>query len=287
MKDEFTRLHPLVNLIFYIVVLGITMFQMQIGLTLISVFSALVYFFYLKKSSGIRNLLAVIVIFLISSLINPMFSHRGSTVLFYLFTGNAVTLESVIYGMAASAVICAMLIWFFIFYQVMTMDRVLGVIGKVMPHIALLITMILRFIPKYARHQKEVSRMNAKRAGKSLKEKIKNGSKIFSITTTWALENSIYTADSMKARGFGVKKRTSYSNYRIDGQDIGILVWIIFLTGCVICMLYRETLYTYYYPYVVNKNNIPAYILYALLCFTPVLFNIREGIRWHRLKSKI
>ena len=287
MKDEFARFHPLVNLIFYIVVLGITMFQMQLGLVLISLCSALVYFFCLKKSEGAGYLLVVIGIFFISSLINPLFSHRGNTLLFYLFTGNPVTLESILYGMVSSAIICGMLLWLSTFHQVMEMERLLGAIGKIMPHIALLITMILRFIPKYTKHQKEVSRYNEAGEERSLTEKIKRGSKIFSITTTWALENSIYTADSMKARGFGVKRRTSYSNYRIEGRDMVVIVWIVVLAGCVIRMLQGEELYTYYYPYMVNKNNILVYVLYALLCLTPVLINIREEIRWHRLKSKI
>lgn len=287
MKDEFARFHPLVNLIFYIVVLGITMFQMQLGLVLISVFSALVYFFCLKKSGGVGYLLVVVGIFFVSSLINPMFSHKGNTLLFYLFTGNPVTLESIIYGMVSSAIICGMLLWLSTFHQVMEMERLLGAMGKIMPHIALLITMILRFIPQYTKHQKEVARFNAMGEERLSREKIKRGSKIFSITTTWALENSIYTADSMKARGFGVKKRTNYSNYRIEGRDIGVIAWIVVLAGCIIWMLQSEEIYTYYYPYVVNKNNILTYVLYALLCFTPVLINIREEIRWHRLKSKI
>lgn len=286
MKDEFARFHPLVNLIFYIVVLGITMFQMQFGLVLISLFSALVYFFCLKRSKGVRFLLVVIGIFFVSSLINPMFSHKGNTLLFYLFTGNPVTMESIIYGMVSSGIICAMLLWLSTFHQVMDMERLLGAMGKIMPHIALLITMILRFIPKYTKHQKEVSLFNGDQ-DKSRIAKIKKGSKIFSITTTWALENSIYTADSMKARGFGVKKRTSYSNYRMEGRDICVIVWIAILAGCVIRMLQSEKIYTYYYPYVVNRNNIVVYVLYALLCFTPVLINIREEIRWYRLKSKI
>ena len=58
MKDEFARFHPLVNLIFYIVVLGITMFQMQLGLVLISLFSALVYYFCLKKRTGMKYFLS-------------------------------------------------------------------------------------------------------------------------------------------------------------------------------------------------------------------------------------
>lgn len=286
MKDEFARFHPLVNLIFFVVVLGITMFQMQLGLVTISVVSALVYYFYLKKSAGVKYFFVIVGVFVIASLMNPMFSHRGNTLLFYLFTGNPVTLESIIYGMVAAAIICGMLLWFSTFHQVMGMERMLGAIGKIIPHIALLITMILRFIPKYTRHQKQVLQYN-RGTDKSLKGKIKNGSIVFSITTTWALENSIYTADSMKSRGFGVRRRTSYSNYRIEGRDVGAILWIIILAACVIWMLQGEWAYTYYYPYVVYKSNILVYVFYGLLCLTPVLINIREEIRWRRLKSKI
>ena len=287
MKDEFARFHPLVNLIFFIIVLGLTMFQMQLGLVLISVFSALVYYLYLKKRSGVKYLLVVSCIFVISSLMNPLFSHKGNTLLFYLFTGNPVTLESIVYGIVSSAIICGMLIWFSIFHQVMGIERMFGAIGKFMPHIALLITMILRFIPKYTKHQKEVALFNKVHEEQSLKTKIKKGGKIFSITTTWALENSIDTADSMKARGFGVKKRTSYSNYKVEVRDIGVIVWIFVLAGSVIWMLQGERIYTYYYPYVVYKGNMAAYVLYALLCLTPVFINIREEVRWRRLKSKM
>ena len=286
MKDEFARFHPLVNLIFFVVVLGITMFQMQLGLVTISVVSALVYYFYLKKSAGVKYFFVIVGVFVIASLMNPMFSHRGNTLLFYLFTGNPVTLESIIYGMVAAAIICGMLLWFSTFHQVMGMERMLGAIGKIIPHIALLITMILRFIPKYTRHQKQVLQYN-RGTDKSLKGKIKNGSIVFSITTTWALENSIYTADSMKSRGFGVRRRTSYSNYRIEGRDVGAILWIIILAAFVIWMLQGEWAYTYYYPYVVYKSNILVYVFYGLLCLTPVLINIREEIRWRRLKSKI
>lgn len=286
MKDEFARFHPLVNLIFFVVVLGITTFQMQLGLVMISVVSALVYFFYLKKSSGMGYLMVVMGVFVISSCINPVFSHRGNTLLFYLFTENPVTLESIIYGMVSATIICGMLLWFSTFHQVMGMERMLGAIGKIMPHIALLITMIVRFIPKYTKHQKQVLQYNGD-TDRSLIGKIKKGCKVFSITTTWALENAIDTADSMKSRGFGVRRRTSYSNYRIEGRDIGVIIWIVILSAGVIGMLRGEWIYTYYYPYVDCKNNILAYVLYALLCLTPVFINIREEIRWRRLKSKI
>lgn len=286
MKDEFARFHPMVNFIFYAVVLGITMFQMQIGLVLISVCSALVYYFCLKGMEGMPYLFVIGCIFLLSSLINPLFSHKGATLLFYLFTGNPVTLESIVYGIVSAAIISGMLLWFSTFHQIMGMERMLGAVGKAFPHIALLITMILRFIPKYAKHQREVAAIN-KMDSSSWKDRIRQGSKIFSITTTWALENSVYTADSMKARGFGVTKRTGYNNYRMKGRDVLAILWIVALAAGVLWMLRRECLFTYYYPYIVYKESIPAYVLYTLLCMTPVGIHVGEEIRWHRLKSKI
>ncbi len=319
MTDEFSRYHPVVNLIFYLLVLGTTMFQMSVGLVFISLFSAVVYFFMLKKTEGLKYCAVVVGIIIVSAIINPLFSHKGGTLLFYLFTGNPVTLESIIYGLISAIIIGAMLLWFSTFNQVMGVERILGAIGKVLPNVSLLITMIMRFIPQYTRHQRKVSMVNKvnKRnygekinllnrektekenvieARKKQKKKngidkiidsIKEGSRTFSITTTWALENSIYTADSMKARGFGTGRRTNYSNYKFQKRDYLLMGWLVILWLVVVFSLEREKVYTYYYPFIQVKNNVVVYLIYGLLCLTPVLINVKEEIRWLILKSRI
>ena len=319
MTDEFSRYHPVVNLIFYLLVLGTTMFQMSVGLVFISLFSAVVYYFMLKKTEGLKYCAVVVGIIIVSAIINPLFSHKGGTLLFYLFTGNPVTLESIIYGLISAIIIGAMLLWFSTFNQVMGVERILGAIGKVLPNVSLLITMIMRFIPQYTRHQRKVSMVNKvnKRnygekinllnrektekenvieACKKQKRKngidkiiysIKEGSRTFSITTTWALENSIYTADSMKARGFGTGRRTNYSNYKFQKRDYLLMGWLVILWLVVVFSLEREKVYTYYYPFIQVKNNVVVYLIYGLLCLTPVLINVKEEIRWLILKSRI
>ncbi len=319
MTDEFSRYHPVVNLIFYLLVLGTTMFQMSVGLVFISLFSAVVYYFMLKKTEGLKYCAVVVGIIIVSAIINPLFSHKGGTLLFYLFTGNPVTLESIIYGLISAIIIGAMLLWFSTFNQVMGVERILGAIGKVLPNVSLLITMIMRFIPQYIRHQRKVSMVNKvnKRnygekinllnrektekenvieACKKQKKKngidkiidnIKEGSRTFSITTTWALENSIYTADSMKARGFGTGRRTNYSNYKFQKRDYLLIGWLVILWLVVVFSLEREKVYTYYYPFIQVKNNVVVYLIYGLLCLTPVLINVKEEIRWLILKSRI
>lgn len=319
MTDEFSRYHPVVNLIFYLLVLETTMFQMSVGLVFISLFSAVVYYFMLKKTEGLKYCTVVVGIIIVSAIINPLFSHKGGTLLFYLFTGNPVTLESIIYGLISAIIIGAMLLWFSTFNQVMGVERILGAIGKVLPNVSLLITMIMRFIPQYTRHQRKVSMVNKvnKRnygekinllnrektekenvieARKRQKKKngidkiidsIKEGSRTFSITTTWALENSIYTADSMKARGFGTGRRTNYSNYKFQKRDYLLMGWLVILWLVVVFSLEREKVYTYYYPFIQVKNNVVVYLIYGLLCLTPVLINVKEEIRWLILKSRI
>ena len=319
MTDEFSRYHPVVNLIFYLLVLGTTMFQMSVGLVFISLFSAVVYYFMLKKTEGLKYCAVVVGIIIVSAIINPLFSHKGGTLLFYLFTGNPVTLESIIYGLISAIIIGAMLLWFSTFNQVMGVERILGAIGKVLPNVSLLITMIMRFIPQYTRHQRKVSmvnKVNKRNYGEKINllnrektekenvievrkrqkkkngidkiiDSIKEGSRTFSITTTWALENSIYTADSMKARGFGTGRRTNYSNYKFQKRDYLLMGWLVILWLVVVFSLEREKVYTYYYPFIQVKNNVVVYLIYGLLCLTPVLINVKEEIRWLILKSRI
>lgn len=319
MTDEFSRYHPVVNLIFYLLVLGTTMFQMSVGLVFISLFSAVVYYFMLKKTEGLKYCAVVVGIIIVSAIINPLFSHKGGTLLFYLFTGNPVTLESIIYGFISAIIIGAMLLWFSTFNQVMGVERILGAIGKVLPNVSLLITMIMRFIPQYTRHQRKVSmvnKVNKRNYGEKINllnrektekenviearkkqkkkngidkiiDRIKEGSRTFSITTTWALENSIYTADSMKARGFGTGRRTNYSNYKFQKRDYLLMGWLVILWLVVVFSLEREKVYTYYYPFIQVKNNVVVYLIYGLLCLTPVLINVKEEIRWLILKSRI
>ena len=284
--DGFSRYHPVVNIIFYIAVLGLTMFQMQMGMIVISFVCGAIYYFNLRGISGIKYFGVIMVVFAVSSFINPIFSHRGATLLFYMFTGNPVTLESIIYGICAALLISSALLWFATFNQVISEDKILAVLGKVMPHVALLVTMVARFVPKYINQQKKVrqARRDLGDRPNNLIGKIKQSGEIFSITMTWALETSVETADSMRARGYGVAKRSNYNNYRFSKRDFVAVAWILTLFVLVCVALLQGKANTYYYPYIRVKNSITVYLMYALLCLTPVIINIKEAAVWHRLK---
>lgn len=286
MIDEFDRYHPIINFIFFAIVCVITMCQTQIVMAGISFVCAAIYFFSQNGMSQIKYFFMVIIMMIVTSLINPLFSHRGATLLFYSFTGNPITLESVLFGLNSGVIVGAMLLWFLNFNRIITSDKILAVVGSFLPSIAMMMSMIFRFVPKFIAHQKRVSEVKRALNGNK-KIRWVEGIHNFSITTTWALENSIDTANSMNSRGYGIGKRTNYNNYRIEKRDILVMGLMIILGAYVVWQLVGGRISGQYYPQFNIKHSIKGYITYGILCLIPVLINIKEELRWHKLKSKI
>lgn len=298
MKEEFGSFHPVVNMLFYCVVMGITMFYNNPFFIIISFICASIYLIIVSKEKSIKNFMGMIGLFICASLINPLFSHRGVTLLFYLPTGNPVTLESIIFGIAAAGILVTVMLWFFTFHKIMTSDKIMALFGKILPGLSLIFSMVLKFVPDFTRHLSDTKDVNEilavaneeKRERISFIQKIKIQIDNFSITSTWALENSVDTADSMASRGYGVEKRTNFDNYKLTVRDFIAIIWIVILAAGVVGGISMGIVTNYYYPafYIDGKKYSEAvYIMYAMLCITPILINLVEEIRWLRLKSKI
>ncbi|MFZ2537640.1 MAG: energy-coupling factor transporter transmembrane protein EcfT, partial [Oscillospiraceae bacterium] len=125
----------------------------------------------------------------------------------------------------------------------------------------------------------------------SLITRVKNGTKILSIMTTWALENAIETADSMKSRGYGLKGRTSYSNFRFVLRDTVMIVIILLLDAVIFTASITRLFYAQYIPKIkLSEFNFVsglAYFAFLILCILPLIVNFMEEVKWRYLKSKI
>lgn len=286
MRDEFGAFHPITTIIFFFAVIAFSTFWMQAGMIAVSFLCATVYYFAIKRAEGLKYFVMVLVSMLIASMINPIFSHRGKTALFYLPTGNPVTLESIIFGLCAGVILGEVLLWFSIFNSLMSDDKWTATIGKVAPTIAMIITMVFRFVPKYTKFAKETKDIQ-KANGFNRGGKIKNGMNVYSITSTWALESSIDTADSMRARGYGKGKRTNYHNYKFEIRDLAFVLWVVLLSTVILYIANVSKIHTFFYPTIRNKESAIVLAAYVLLCMTPILVNIWEKFRWHISKSKI
>lgn len=296
MTDAFSKLHPTVNFIFFTFVIVLSMFVMNPVCLALSLVCAFVNAVYLNGIKTVRLCLKFILpMMLLIIIINPVFNHQGVTILTYFPWDNPLTLESIVYGTASAALLSSVVLWFSVFNSVITSDKLVYLFGRIIPSLSLVLSMSLRFVPKFSAQFKNVR--NAQRcigrdiSDGSLINRIKNGIRIISIMLSWSMENAIETADSMKSRGFGLKGRTAYSIYNFDRRDLIVLIIVALLGVTVSVSAITGVIDFNYYPSI--KGNLTdvltliTFFLYGILMLIPTILNVGEGIRWKRLRSAI
>jgi len=294
--NEFKTYHPIVNFTYFLLVIGFSCFFMHPVCLGISLASGFIYSVMLKgKKKAAENSLYMLPMLLIMALINPAFNHEGNTVISYFPSGNPLTLESVIYGICAAAMIASVICHFSCYNEIMTSDKFICLFGKIIPALSLIISMTLRFVPKFSSQLKVVT--NAQRCmgrditNGSIIKRAKSGINILSIMTTWALENSIETADSMKARGYGIAGRTAYSIYKFDKRDKKVLICILLLGIYTLAGNLMGGMNFDFFPSMKSVNisafSLSVFAAYLLLCLCPVIIELWEVRKWKALRSKI
>lgn len=295
-KDTFSSYHPAVNFMYFTFVLLFSMFFMHPICLVISLCGALCYAVRLNGRKGaLFSLRIALPMFLLTAFVNPAFNHAGITILTYLPTGNPLTLESILYGLAAGMMMAAVLLWFSCYNSVMTSDKFVYLFGRVIPALSLVLSMTLRFVPKF-KAQLWVVREAQAAIGRdasvgSVWQRMKKAVTILSIMVTWALENAIETADSMKSRGYGLPGRTAFSIYTFDKRDKKAMLWLSFAGLYIFLGNLAGGLYWGYFPMIRGVSaqafSISIYLTYMALCMTPVVIDWREDKKWHALQSKI
>ena len=293
--SAFGDCHPVVNLIYFIAVLGFSMFFMHPVCLFISLVCAIFWAIILKSGKRKAFLLFMLPVLLGTAVMNPLFNHAGVTTILYFPSGNPLTAEALIYGLCAGAMLASVLCWFTCFNEIMTGDKLIFLFGRLAPSLSLILSMTLRFVPRFIKQFSEVIKaqkgIGPNNSDENLKSRLKNALSVMSVMITWALESSIDTADSMKARGYGSGKRSSFSMFRFKNRD-GILILVICaLSVYIICgSLMGEMQFTCF-PKIVHSGysiyGITVFAAYAILCILPVVIEIKEVIKWNSLKRKI
>ena len=276
-------------------VIAFTMFLMHPVSLAISLVSALVYAVYLNGRRAVRaSLLYLLPMMAVAALVNPAFNHKGATILTYLPSGNPLTLESILYGAAAAAMLADIITWFSCYTAVMTSDKFVYLFGRIIPALSLVLSMALRFVPKFKAQFQTVS--EAQRCiGRDVSnggviQRLRNGITILSIMVTWSLENAIETADSMKSRGYGLPGRTAFSIYRFDSRDRAALAWLLYCGFFLFCGGMAKGFYWRYYPTAkgvpLTPLTVSLQLAYLALCLTPVILNMRADWAWHVLQRE-
>ena len=279
------------NLLYFVLVITCTMFFMHPACLCISMAGAIAYAVCLKgRKELLRSFGFLLPVTLLAAVLNPMFSHEGITVLAYLPSGNPLTLESIAYGAAAAVMLAAVLLWFSCLSTVLTSDKLIFLFGRIFPALSLLLSMTLRFVPRFLRQfhaVAEAQRGLGRDVSKGpLLRRLRTAVTILSIVVTWALESSVETADSMKSRGYGLPGRTAFALYRWAGRDTLALAWLALCGTFLVIGAAAGGLRWRYYPTIRGGEmtclGAACRMVYLLLCTTPVLLNRKEAERWKR-----
>ena len=292
-RDAFSGFHPVVNFLFFVAALGLTMFIQQPVYLLISMISGCAYLLYLQGKKGfLRQVGYLVPILVMMAIMNPMFNHEGVTVLWYLPNDNPITLEAICFGLASAVMMGASIVWFNCCNTVFTSDKIIYLFGRVIPALSLMISMTLRFVPRFKNFLQSVLRtQQAMHKPENTKEKLQQALAAFSATVSWAMEQSIVSADSMKSRGYGLFGRTSFSIFIFEKRD-GITLALLFLlcAGAAVPHIAGLMGWTYYPSMtgeLLGPVQIFAYLCYGGMCNLPLIMNLMEDRKWNALRSKI
>lgn len=291
---KFEKSHPILLLIFYIAVITLTMFSFEPIVILLSLVIALIYQVIINGfKKTLVSLAYIIPILILITITNPLFGSQGETVLFYLKT-IPYTKESLVFGFIAGSMLIAVFYWFRAFHHSFTKEKIVYVFGGVAPSIALILSMSFAFGPKMRgqfRAIDEAQETLGIYTTRSYLERIKNRLRIFMVLFTWSLESSMETSESMRARGYGLRKRTSYHNFKWYKKDTLLLIIISLLLGSLIYFIVAGYLSFNYYPLITvikfEYLNIVFYCLWISLLLIPLIVDIKERVKWNYIKSKI
>lgn len=289
-SGAFYRSHPLLNFTYFAFVIGITMFSSHPIYLLVSFVLSWCYSVLLRGRQALSfNLFVLVPMILLMTFFNTLNVHNGETVLFYL-NDNRITLEAIVYGVVSAIMLSSVIIWFSCFNTIVTADKFIYLFGRISPALALTLSMIMRYIPLLKNRFREVATaqrcMGRGLKGSSWITRIRQFFKEISILIAWSLEASIESADSMEARGYGLRGRTSFHLFRFSTGEKKLLALMLILGGVVSAACAMGEMSIYYYPKIILPVFSPmqagVFIAYSALMLIPIILDIKGMKEWNK-----
>lgn len=291
MNDAFSKCHPAVNFLFFVGAIGLSVVIQHPAYLLAGMVTGAMYYLLLNGKKGWKTILNLLPMFVILTAVNPLFNTLGATPLFYL--GNRpYTTEALFYGGALASMFVITMLWFGCYNKVLTSDKFTSLFGNLIPSISLLLVMVFRLVPNFIRKtgqiigvRKSVGKGAGERA--TVKEKLSDGMTVLGALTGWALEGSVVTGDSMRARGYGAAKRSSFMIYRMTGTDWTLLAVMVLFLGLTVAAAFFGQFSALFVPTVDIAPvswGVVSYLCYLLI---PTVLHLKEAIQWRISRSKI
>ena len=281
----FKNLHPICSFSYFAMVI-ILVLVCQNPISMLEALAGAVFFLHcMEKGKVWKRLRYLLPMLLLIAFANPLLNHRGVTRLVKVMN-QWVTLEALCYGITAGLSLAALILWFGCYQEVITSDKFLYLFGKAAPGTALLISMALNLVPKLEQELQQIREgqemLYPEKPGRM--EKIRKAIRHVSTLLGWSLENTVEQVDSMKARGYGLRERTTFHLFRFESGDYKFMLLLLLLGGsCIIgrCLGYGTMEFYPRMDSLVNgAGDILFYLVFLVLMWLPGLLEWREELLW-------
>lgn len=262
----FSTLHPSVILFYALGAPVLSMLGMHPVFLLVEFVCAIcVHLFYLGRRSTLDGLKGVMILLLVVTLLNMLTNPMGVTELFKIGS-RLFTLESLGYGLTSGLMLGVVILWFRCFTALVSNDKFLYLFGSKFQTTALLLSIILKLFPEThykIRCIKLSEDMDINNKKESLKKRLQRSMRQVSSLLEWSMEDGIETADSMRARGYGERRRGCYQKFCFGAFDLKILICLILSYSLSIFVLFMQIRKFSYYPKIVWNIEHPVLIVFG------------------------
>lgn len=153
----FDSLHPTIALGYFTVTLVLAMAAPHPLLLALSLAAALTCGAWLRGAGAVAKSLGwQLPLMLIIVAVNPLFSSTGTTELFRIGT-QAVYAEGYANALTMAALLLCVMQWFSNANAVLGSDKVMGALGGILPTISLMVSMIMRLIPRFVKRGRTIN----------------------------------------------------------------------------------------------------------------------------------
>ena len=284
---SFSKLHPTVLFLYFVMSLAAVLSFNNPFISAFSLFGAVAFSFFVFGRSALKRAGFSVFVILFVAVFNFLFAHYGEDVLFTL-KDTVFTAEALFYGFNQGVVLASALLWFSIMGQCLDSEKIIYLF-RFMPKTALLFSMILGFIPRFLKKQKEIREarlaLNAGKSPEGVKNKLSAALGDLSALTSYALEGSIITADSMNARAYNpsvIRK----GRYKYKSEDIALLTISLLLFGFVLFQKIIGNLSFVFEPKIyIARLSVPAAVCFFVFALIPSINDLTENVRWMLYRS--
>ncbi len=268
MKNFFTEVNPVAELLFLATELILICITEQHGLLIILSALVLADIYYKGIRTALKGLAGSFMMMAFFAVFNSLFYHSGETPLIYV-NDVPITWEAMVYGFYSGCLAVVLIKWFRTVSEIVDGRKITFLLGRHFRVTALIITMVLGYTERFRTRIEKIDQVF-----KGFKMDIKVGriryaGIILSVLLGCMLEESSDTARSMEARGYGSGKKSSYIQYKKTFSDILIVFVSVFLL--IICMV-SEKLF-----------SLASFILFLV----PVVYSLFREVQWKFYQSKI